>query len=349
MLHRGQQPLPQIKTPFKPGDTAWSCPARFDWGLADRLFRKMVSKPDKAKVIVICGPTGIGKTAVGIRLSEKFGGEIIGADSMQIYRYMDIGTAKPTTEEQRRIVHHMIDIVDPAEDFDAAQFAKMARDKVRQCHQSGLTPFVVGGTGLYIKALLQGLFHSNPVDPVIRERLLKEASENGSRSLHDRLKQVDPDAAERLHPNDAYRIIRALETIESSGRSISAHQQDHRFEDEPFNALKIGLQMDRQALYDRIDRRVDLMIEAGLVDEVKKLLELGYSADLKSMQSIGYRHMADYIQGQLTWDEAVRTLKRDTRRFAKRQFTWFGADRQIQWYEPDQVKDIIRLVEGFSQ
>lgn len=309
----------------------------------------MPSAPDKPKVVVICGPTGIGKTSVGILLSEKFAGEIISADSMQIYRYMDIGTAKPTTKEQNRIAHHMIDIVDPDEDFDAVQFTKMARGKVRQLHQSGVMPFVVGGTGLYIKALLQGLFHSNPVDPKIRERLLKEASENGNSSLHDRLKQVDPDTAERLHPNDAYRIIRALETIESSGRSISEHHQDHRFADEPFNALKIGLQMERQKLYDRIDRRVDMMIDAGLLGEVKKLLSMGYSGGLKSMQSIGYRHMADCIEGRLTWDECVRTLKRDTRRFAKRQFTWFGADRDIKWYELDQLNGMIRLVEGFLE
>jgi tRNA dimethylallyltransferase len=309
----------------------------------------MNSPANKPKVIVICGPTGIGKTSIGIRLAENAGGEIISADSMQIYRHMDIGTAKPTADEQNRIPHHMIDIVDPDEDFDAVRFAKLARERVMQLHHGGVRPFVVGGTGLYIKALLQGLFHSNPVDPAIRERFNKEAAENGSSGLYDRLKQVDPDTAERLHPNDTYRIIRALETIESSGRSISEHHRDHRFEDEPFNALKIGLQMDRAVLYDRIDRRVDIMIEAGLVDEVKKLLELGYSADLKSMQSIGYRHTVDFIEGRLSWDECVRTLKRDTRRFAKRQFTWFGADRQIQWYEPDRLNDLIGLVEGFLQ
>jgi tRNA dimethylallyltransferase len=309
----------------------------------------MVSPIKKPKVIVICGPTGIGKTSVGIQLAEKFGGEIISADSMQIYRCMDIGTAKPTTDEQNRIAHHMIDIVDPDEDFDAVRFAKMARDKVRQLHQSKVMPFVVGGTGLYIKALLQGLFRSSPVNPAIRARLNQEAAENGSRFLYERLEQVDPDTADRLHPNDAYRIIRALETIESSGRSISEHHQEHRFADEPFDALKIGLQMDREKLYDIIDRRVDMMIEAGLLDEVKKLLSMGYSAGLKAMQSIGYRHMTDYIEGRLTWDECIRTLKRDTRRFAKRQFTWFGANRDIRWYELDQLNGMIRLVEGFLE
>lgn len=309
----------------------------------------MGSPVNKPKVIVICGPTGIGKTAVGIQLAEKMGGEIVSADSMQIYRYMDIGTAKPTADEQTRIIHHMIDIVDPDENFDAVRFAEMARDKVMQLLQRGVMPLVVGGTGLYIKALLQGLFQSNPVDPKTRERLMKEAAENGSGILYDRLKRVDPNTADRLHPNDTYRIIRALETIESTGRSISEHQQEHGFADAPFNALKICLQIDRQKLYERIDKRVDMMIEEGLVDEVKKLLGMGYSADLKSMQSIGYRHISEFLEGRLPWDECVRTLKRDTRRFAKRQFTWFGADQQIQWYEPDQLNEIARLVEGFLE
>jgi len=309
----------------------------------------MGSPANKPKVIIICGPTGVGKTAVGIQLAEKLDGEIISADSMQIYRYMDIGTAKPTADEQSRIPHHMIDIVDPDENFDAVRFAEMARDKVMQLHQRGVMPLVVGGTGLYIKALLQGLFQSNPVDPKTRERLMKEAAENGSGILYDRLKRVDPDTADRLHPNDSYRIIRALETIESTGRSISEHQQEHGFSDEPFNALKIYLRIDRQKLYERIDKRVDMMIEEGLVDEVKKLLAMSYSADLKSMQSIGYRHMVEFLAEQLPWDECVRTLKRDTRRFAKRQFTWFGADQQIQWYEPDQLNEIVRLVEGFLE
>jgi len=307
----------------------------------------MVSEIKKPKVIVICGPTGVGKTAVGIQVAETLGGEIISADSMQIYRYMDIGTAKPTVDEQNRIYHHLIDIVDPEEDFDAVRFAEMAREKVQQLHHRDVLPVVVGGTGLYIKALLQGLFQSNPADPIIRERLMKEAAENGSSRLHDRLQQVDPDTAERLHPNDSYRIVRALETIESTGRSISDHHQDHGFADEPFQALKICLQMDRQRLYDRIDQRVDLMIEAGLVDEVQKLLGMGYTADLKSMQSIGYRHMVDVIEGRLSRAEGVRTLKRDTRRYAKRQFTWFGADQEMHWYEPGQLNDIIRLMKGF--
>ena len=307
----------------------------------------MNSASQKPKVIVICGATGIGKTSVGIELAERFGGEIVSADSMQIYRYMDIGTAKPTPAELAQVPHHMIDIVDPAEDYDAVQFSRQARDRVAEIAKRVRLPLIVGGTGLYIKALLHGLFQSKPVDPQIRNRLKQEAEENGSGLLYERLKKIDPAAAGRIHPNDSYRIIRALETIESSGKTISEHHQDHGFADDPFIALKIGLQMDRQKLYARIDQRVDLMIEAGLNKEVTKLLEMGYTAELKSMQSIGYRHVVEFLDKKLPWDECVRTLKRDTRRFAKRQFTWFGADQQIQWYAPDQLNAIARLVEEF--
>ena len=307
----------------------------------------MNSVSEKPKIIVICGPTGIGKTAVGIELARKLGGEIISADSMQIYRHMDIGTAKPTPEELAQIEHHMIDIVDPDEDYDAVQFSKQARDRMAEITNANLIPFVVGGTGLYIKALLHGLFQSKPVDSKIRNRLKQEAEENGSVFLFERLKKNDPAAADRIHPKDSYRIIRALETIESSGKTISEHHQNHGFEDEPFNALKIGLRRDREKLYERIDHRVDLMIQAGLVEEVKKLLAMGYSAELKSMQSIGYRHVVGFLAGSLPWDECLRTLKRDTRRFAKRQFTWFGADRDIIWQAPEDVKDIISLAGKF--
>ena len=310
-------------------------------------MEQMNSGSGKPKVIVVCGPTGIGKTAVGIELAAKIGGEIISADSMQIYRHMDIGTAKPTPEELAQITHYMIDIVNPDEDYDAVQFSKQARDRIAGIVSGNLIPFIVGGTGLYIKALLHGLFQSKPVDPRIRNRLNQEAEENGSVFLYERLKKIDPVAAGRIHINDSYRIIRALETIESSGKTISEHHQNHGFVDEPFNALKIGLRRDRKKLYERIDQRVDSMIQAGLVEEVKKLLAMGYSAELKSMQSIGYRHIVGFLKGSLPWDECLRTLKRDTRRFAKRQFTWFGADRDIIWQAPADVKDIISLVGKF--
>jgi tRNA dimethylallyltransferase len=309
----------------------------------------MDSKSRKPKIIVICGATGIGKTAVGIELAEKFGGEIVSADSMQIYRYMNIGTAKPTPAEVARIPHHMIDIVNPDEDYDAVRFSKQARERIAEILRRGLIPFIVGGTGLYIKALLHGLFQSNPVDPAIRARLKLEAEEKGSLFLFERLKKVDPAAAGRLHPNDAYRIIRALETIESGGESITALHQEHRFEDEPYCPLKIGLQMDRFELYARIERRVELMIEAGLLDEVRGLLNSGYDGGLKSMQCIGYRHVVEYLNEKTSWAECIRTLQRDTRRFAKRQFTWFGADRQIHWFELHQINDMGNLLAGFQK
>ena len=308
---------------------------------------EMRSSPPKPKIIIICGATGIGKTAVGIELAQKVGGEIISADSMQIYRYMDIGTAKPTPAELAQVPHHMIDIVNPDEEYDAVRFSKQARDRIAEIVSRGRIPFIVGGTGLYIKSLLHGLFHSGPVDPEIRKRLNREAGEKGSRYLFERLQKMDPDTAGRLHPNDTYRILRALETIESSGTSISDHHQAHRFEDDPYRALKIGLQMDRPQLYARIDKRVQLMIEAGLVEEVKALLKMGYPASLKSMQSIGYRHVVDFLEERLPWGECVRTLQRDTRRFAKRQFTWFGADKQIHWFRPDQLYEMFGAVAVF--
>jgi tRNA dimethylallyltransferase len=301
----------------------------------------------KPKIIVICGATAIGKTAVGIEFAKTLGGEIVSADSMQIYRYMDIGTAKPSPTELAQVPHYMIDIVDPDQDYDAVQFSKQARARIAEIANRGLIPFIVGGTGLYIKALLHGLFQARPVDPKIRSRLKQEAEKVGSQALYERLQQLDPNTADRLHPNDSYRILRALETIESTGKSISDLHREHGFEDDPFDALKIGLQMDRQKLYDRIDLRVDLMIEAGLNQEVAKLLAMGYTAELKSMQSIGYRHVVEFMEEKLSWDECLRTLKRDTRRFAKRQLTWFGADDQITWYAPDQLKNMAGLIRRF--
>jgi tRNA dimethylallyltransferase len=307
----------------------------------------MHAKAEKPKIIIICGPTGIGKTAVAVAVAQHFNGQIIGADSMQVYKYMDIGTAKPTAEEQARVVHHMIDIVEPSESFDAAQFSERGRAKIFELSRQNILPFVVGGTGLYIKALLYGLFNADVSDAGVRERLKAEADAQGVEFLYERLGRLDPDTARRLHPNDAYRILRALEVVESSGQSISKHHKNHRFLEQPFESLKIGLSMDRAALYERINTRVDAMIAAGFIDEVKALLKMGYSEDLKSMQSIGYHHLVDYIEGQLSWEECVRTLKRDHRRYAKRQLTWFGADSEIIWKTPGQIEEIKFLVEKF--
>ncbi len=309
----------------------------------------MNSTIKKPKVIIICGPTGIGKTSVAIKIAEAVKGEIISADSMQIYRHMDIGTAKPAPAELTRARHHMIDIINPDEHFDAALFSGIAHDKVLNLDARRIVPIVAGGTGLYIKALIHGLFGADPADPDVRMKLKEEANAYGADFLYERLNENDPDAAERIHPNDTYRIIRALEMVETTGKTISKHHGEHRFADNRYKVLKIGLQMEREALYDRINQRVDVMIEKGLVDEVRDLLERGYSQGLKSMQSIGYRHMVDYIKGRVLLDETIRTLKRDTRRYAKRQMTWFNADPEIVWTKPDQAEDIMLRIENFLQ
>lgn len=301
----------------------------------------------KPSVIVICGPTGIGKTSAGIEAAEAFGGEIISADSMQIYKDMDIGTAKPTREERKRVSHHMIDIIRPDEEFSAAKFASTADKIIESLGTRGIIPFLVGGTGLYIKALIHGLFHPGRSHSLERNRLKKEVETNGAESLYKRLLKSDPEAAARIHPNDTFRIIRALEVYETTGMPISEHHKKHAFSGNRFNVLKIGLTTEREDLYKRIEKRVDMMIEAGFAEEVKRLLEMNYHAGLKSMQSIGYRHMVEYVTGRISLDETVKTLKQDTRRFAKRQMTWFNADPELVWVKPDQVNDIKMLVGSF--
>ncbi len=301
----------------------------------------------KPNVVVLCGPTAVGKTAISIEMAKLFNGEIISADSMQIYRYMDIGTAKPTVCERAAVSHHIIDIIDPDEPFDAAKYGKMAHDIIIKLNEKGTVPFVAGGTGLYIKALVHGLFRAAPYDLEIRKRLIQESNEFGSDFLYNRLRAVDPKAARRIHPNDIYRIIRALEIYEVSGNPISIYHQAHAFKDHRYRVLKFGLNVGREALYDRINLRVDNMIESGFVQEVRELLNRGYPKDLKPMQSIGYRHMVSFLEGRVEWDEAIRTLKRDTRRYAKRQMTWFRKDPDLQWKDPDNLDEIIRITQNF--
>ncbi|MGD8991437.1 MAG: tRNA (adenosine(37)-N6)-dimethylallyltransferase MiaA [Desulfobacterales bacterium] len=307
----------------------------------------MHSATAKPKIVIVCGPTGIGKTAVAIELARHFKGQIIGADSMQIYKYMDIGTAKPTAEEQAQVVHHMVDIVAPDEPFDGARYAEQARHIIAKLCRQQILPFVVGGTGLYIKALLYGLFNDDVSDPQIRAKLKVEAETHGIDILYRRLRRLDPETAQRLHPHDTYRILRALEVVEASGKAISRHHREHGFGEHPFDALKIGLQMQREILYERINQRVDAMFAAGFLDEVKNLLAWGYAGDLNAMQAIGYRHLVDLIQGRISPAECLRTLKRDHRRYAKRQLTWFHADSEIIWKTPRQIKEMIRLVKQF--
>ena len=300
------------------------------------------------KLIVICGPTAVGKTGVAVQLAGQFNGEIVGADSMQLYRRMEIGTAKPTPSERRRAVHHMVDILDPDEDFDAVRFASQADECIARISAEGKVPFVVGGTGLYIKALIYGLTDAAPSDATVRKKLQDELSMSDAPSMHRRLEACDPISAKRIHPNDTYRVLRALEVFEITGRSITRHYDDHAFSTPRYHALHIGLTLPRDVLYARIDQRVEVMLADGFVGEVRTLLADGYGPQLKSMQSLGYRHMVDYLQARLDWEEAVRTMKRDHRRYAKRQFTWFSANPDMNWLEPDQHEKAAALISCYQ-
>lgn len=289
---------------------------------------------EKPRLVIILGPTGVGKTATALELAGRMGGEIVSADSMQVYRGMDIGTAKPTTEERRRIPHHLIDVIDPDETFDASRYCALARGIIAHLQEEGKPVFVVGGTGLYIRALLGGLIDGPGADESLRLALKEEGKRLGLPHLYGRLRARDPQAAERISPRDAVRIIRALEVLELTGRSIVDHQRDHRFRQQSYDVLRIGLTLEREELLARIDGRVERMIADGFVGEVRRLLERGYGRSLKSMQSLGYRHLAAYLSGEGDLEGAVSLIKRDTRRYAKRQLTWFAAEREVLWLAP---------------
>ena len=300
---------------------------------------------NRPRVVILLGPTGVGKSKLAIEWAEELGGEIISADSMQVYRYMDIGTAKPTLDDQKRVKHHLIDLVTPDQPFHAALYRGLGQKTIDHLSQGQKPIWVVGGTGLYIKALLQGLFSSPIIDPQMRERLKLEAKDKGPDVLYERLKKVDPRAASQLHPNDLFRIIRALEVFDSTGVPISFYREQHRFGERPYLTLKIGLEMNREMLYLRIEERVDQMIEEGFLQEVERLMGIGYGPELKPMQSLGYKQMVQFILKEIEWDEAVRQMKRDTCHYAKRQWTWFKADPEVQWWNPstDQEKIILEI------
>ena len=301
---------------------------------------------DRPRVVILLGPTGVGKSDLAIELAEEFGGEIISADSMQVYQQMDIGTAKPTLMEQKRIRHHLIDLVTPDQPFHAGLYRRLGRKTIDQLFRDGKPIWVVGGTGLYIKTLTQGLFASPKIDPLVRESLKKEGEEKGGDFLYQRLEKVDPKTASQLHPHDLFRTIRALEIFDSTGIPISFFREQHRFGERPYVTLKIGLEMKRDVLYDRIEKRVDRMIERGLVQEVRGLMEMGYGAELKPMQSLGYKQMVQFLSKKTEWTEAVRQIKRETRHYAKRQWTWFKADPEVHWR--DQPTDRERIFLGIA-
>ncbi len=302
----------------------------------------------KPKLVIILGPTGVGKSEVAIDVALQVQGEIINADSQLVYRHMDIGTAKPLTSVRQRVPHHIIDVVNPDEEFNAALYREFALKAVQEIVARKKKAILCGGTGLYIRALTQGLFVGPSKDARIRERLEEEAKEKGPSFLYERLRQVDPEATPSIHPNDRYRIIRALEVFELTGKGISHWQKEHGFKERAFETLKIGLNRDRQELYDQINRRCDEMIGNGFVEEVKGLVERGYGLDLPPLQSVGYRQIGLYLRGEVGLDEAVALMKRDTRHLAKRQLTWFRSDKGIQWFHPEKERNrIIGLASEF--
>jgi tRNA dimethylallyltransferase len=301
---------------------------------------------EKPRVAALVGPTAVGKTEVALTLAARLGAEIVNADSLQVYRQMDIGTAKPTQAERTQVTHHLIDVVDPPEPYDAARYSQEGRQVLAELHDHGVPALVVGGTGLYLKALLSGLFAEGAPRAKVRDRLRREAEVVGLPALYKRLLHLDPVTAMRLHPHDTYRIVRALEVMEATGQPLSALIAAHRFQDAPYQVLKLGLALPREELYRRIELRVEVMLEQGWLEEVKGLLDR-YPPTLKPLQALGYRHLINYLTGRWSWAEALTLLARDTRRYAKRQLTWFGSDPQIRWFHPDQIEAMARLLAEF--
>jgi tRNA dimethylallyltransferase len=311
---------------------------------------------DKKILVAIVGPTAVGKTEVSIEVALKLDGEIISADSMQIYKYMDIGTAKPTLEERKGVPHHMVDIIYPDEEFSVAEFKALAEKFIADIHSRGKIPILTGGTGLYVNAVCYGYtFSSFDKDESLRRQLKVEAEKYGNEYLYSKLKQIDPKAAEKIHPNNLRRVIRALEVYIKTGVPFSHFEELTKKRGSPYELLIFGLTRPREELYERINKRVQKMIENGWVDEVKKLLEMGYTKELNSMQALGYRQIIDYLEGRITLQEAIHLISRDTRRYAKRQYTWFRKDKNIIWFDISKegkekiIENIIKSVEGKSK
>lgn len=308
----------------------------------------MVKDEEKIRLVIVQGPTASGKSALALALAERFDGEIVNADSMQVYRGMDIGTAKPSREERERVPHHLYDIVDPDVNFTAADFREYAPRAIEEIHRRGKRAILVGGTGLYIRILTRGLVDSPGGDDAIRRELETEARREGLEALHRRLAVVDPVTATRLHPNDGVRIVRALEVFLLTGRPLSSFHEEHRFADDPYHCLKLGIAVEREILYQRVEERVDRMIADGLVEEVQGLLAAGCAPSLKAMGSIGYREICEHLAGEYPLEEAVRRIKQSTRQYAKRQLTWFRRDSEIIWVEyPGESDSIFNTVMGF--
>ncbi len=288
----------------------------------------------KKPIIILTGPTAVGKTKASIGLAKSIGGEIISADSMQVYRKMDIGSAKIHPEEMEGIRHYLINVLDPAEEFNVVLFQQMAKQAMDKIYANGHIPIVVGGTGFYIQALLYDIdFTQEEDDKGIRAELETIAKEKGAEYLHHMLQEIDAKSAETIHANNVKRVVRAIEYYRQTGHPISEHNEKERQKESPYNFAYFVLLDERQRLYERIEKRIDLMMEEGLLNEVKTLYEEGYTRDMVSMQGLGYKEILDYLDGKMTLDEAIYILKRDTRHFAKRQITWFKREKDVCWID----------------
>jgi len=299
------------------------------------------------------GPTAVGKTEIAIEVAKKIDAEVISADSMQIYRYMDIGTAKPTLEERKGIIHHMIDIINPDEEFSAADFQARAKEYIDDIYSRHKIPLLTGGTGFYINSICYNYTFSNAQkDDSFRKLLQKQARQYGNQYLYRKLQKLDPIAAQKIHPNNLRRVIRAIEVCIKTGKPFSYYEEKTKKQESQFDLLMYGLTRPRDELYRRIDERVNNMINAGLVEEVQKLLRMGYTKELNSMQGLGYRQIIDYLYGKTTLSEAIYLISRDTRHYAKRQYTWFLRDKNIVWLDVSKegkekiISKIVNDIEG---
>ena len=311
-----------------------------------------MTDPLNKPILILAGPTAVGKTDVSLLLGQKLCAEIVSADSMQIYRGMDIGTAKPTPEERRLVYHHMIDIVEPNQPYSVGDYLRDARTAIGGIIATGGMPLVVGGTGLYIRALMRGLFHGPSADIELRERLLQREAETEPGVLYADLVKVDPEAAIKIHPNDLRRTIRALEVYYLRDRKLSAFQRDHAFQDKQYRFRLLFLVRSRGELYPRIEKRVDRMLDQGLEAEVKTLFDRGYGPELISMQGLGYKHFLAHFLGRTSREEAIALLKRDTKRYAKRQFTWFRREPDATWVDItglERTEDILERIKKYIE
>lgn len=293
-----------------------------------------MNEVEKKKLVILTGPTAVGKSALSVALAKEIGGEIISADSMQVYRHMDIGSAKITQEEMDCVPHHLIDVLEPTEEFNVVIFQQLAKTAMEEIWQRGHIPILAGGTGFYIQAVLYDIdFTHNDEDSSLRARLEDIAETKGNEALYEQLRQVDPESCETIHPNNVKRVIRAIEFYQKTGRKISDHNKEQQKNLSPYNFAYFVLNDDRSRLYEKIDRRVDAMIGQGLVSEVENLKAIGCTRDLVSMQGLGYKEILDYLNGNCSLEEAVYLIKRDTRHFAKRQLTWFRREKSVIWVD----------------